>query len=74
VGTGCVQSFITMWVLELSMGATEVKVVAHATAVRNLSESAVHWAVRLWPIDVGLLFCEWRAGHGYVVDIFNVTR
>ncbi len=40
------------------MGVTEVEVVAHATAVRNWSKSAALWVVRLWPIDVGVLFCE----------------
>ncbi len=47
-----------MWMLDLSMGATEAEVVACATAVRNWLESAAFWAVRLWPIDVGVLFCE----------------
>ncbi len=58
VGTGYAWSILTMWMLELSMGATEVEVVARATAVRNWSESAAFWALRLWPINVGVLFCE----------------
>ncbi len=45
------KSFLVMWmlmlVLELSTGATEVEVVARATAVGNWSESAAHWAVGL---------------------------
>jgi hypothetical protein len=40
------------------MGATEVEVVARATAVQNQSESAAFGAVWLWPIDVRVLFCE----------------
>ncbi len=40
------------------MGAAKVEVVACATAVRNWSESADFWAVQLWPINVGVLFCE----------------
>jgi hypothetical protein len=47
-----------MWMLELSMGVTEVEVVALAMAVRNWLESAAHWVVQLWPIDVGVLICE----------------
>jgi hypothetical protein len=39
-------------------GATEVEVVAHAMAVRNWLESAARWVVRLWPIDVRVLFSE----------------
>jgi hypothetical protein len=40
------------------MGATEVEVVARATAERNRLESAAFWVVQLWPIDIGVLFCE----------------
>jgi hypothetical protein len=47
-----------MGMLELSMGATEVEVVACAVAVRNWLESAAFWAVPLWPINVRVLFCE----------------
>ena len=28
--------------------------------MRNWSESAAIWAVRLWPSEVGAVFCEWR--------------
>ncbi len=44
--------------LELSMGATKVEVVACAMAVQNWSKSAALWVVQMWPIDVGVLFCE----------------
>ena len=39
-------------------GNRVVEVVARATAVRNWSESAAHWAVWLWPVEVGVVFCE----------------
>ena len=58
VGTGWVQSLLTMWMLELSTEATEVEVVARATAVRNWSELAADWAVWLWPVEVWVVFCE----------------
>ena len=51
-------SLLTMWMLELSMEATEVEVVARATAVRNWSESAARCAVWLWPVVVCVVFCE----------------
>ena len=47
-----------MWMLELLMEATEVEVVARATAVLNWSESAARWAVWLWPDVVWVVFCE----------------
>lgn len=40
------------------MDATEVEVVARATAVRNWSESAARCAVWLWPVVVWVVFCE----------------
>jgi hypothetical protein len=45
-------SLLTMLMLVLSIEATDVEVVARAKAVRNWSESAAHWAVWLWPVDV----------------------
>ena len=56
--TGWVSSLLTMWMLELSMKATEMDVVANATAVQNWSESAARWEVWLWPIEVWVVFCE----------------
>ncbi len=47
---GCI--LLTMLMLVLSIDATDVEVVARATAVRNWSESAAHWAVWLWPAEV----------------------
>ncbi len=47
-----VYSLLTMLMLVLSIGATDVEVVARATAVRNWSESAARWVVWLWPADV----------------------
>jgi len=52
VGTGWVYSLLTMLMLVLSIEATDVEVVARATAVRNWSESAARWAVWLWPAEV----------------------
>ena len=48
---------LTMWMLELSMEATEVEAVAGAMAVWNWLESAVHCAVWLCPVEVvGVVF------------------
>ena len=51
-------SLLTMWMLELSMEAIEVEVVARATAVQNWSESAVRRVVWLLPVKVRVVFCE----------------
>ncbi len=40
------------------MGTTKLEVIAHVIAVQNWLESAAFWVVQLWPIDVGVLFCE----------------
>ena len=58
MGTGWVYSLLTMLMLVLSIDATDVEVVARATAVRNWSESAARWAVWLWPVVVWIVFCE----------------
>ncbi len=54
----CVE-FLTMWMLELSMGATKVEVIVCVMTVQNWLESAACWVVRLWPIEVGVLFFKW---------------
>jgi hypothetical protein len=59
------------------MEATEVEVVARATAVRNWSESAARWEVWLWPVVVWVVFCECLlqdAGHSHVIHVFDVAR
>ena len=58
MGSGWVYSLRTMLMLEVSMAAMEVEVVDRAMAVRNWSESAARWAVWLWDVEVGVVFCE----------------
>jgi hypothetical protein len=53
-----VYSFLTILMLELSMKATEVDVVVHATVVWNRSESAAACAVWLCVMELEELFCE----------------
>ncbi len=53
-------SFSTILMLELSMEATDVDVVAGATEVWNWSESAAACAVWLCVMELEVLFCEWH--------------